>query len=38
MLTASGERLAARRLGRDGLAAAGTMGAALDTWWRRTSA
>ena len=30
MLTASGERLAARRLGRDGLAAAGTIGAALD--------
>jgi FAD/FMN-containing dehydrogenase/Fe-S oxidoreductase len=31
VLTASGERLAARRLGRDGLAAAGTIGAALDT-------
>jgi FAD/FMN-containing dehydrogenase/Fe-S oxidoreductase len=31
VLTASGERLAARRLGRDGLAAAGTFGAALDT-------
>jgi len=31
LLTASGERLAARRLGRDGLAAAGTIGAALDT-------
>jgi FAD/FMN-containing dehydrogenase/Fe-S oxidoreductase len=31
MLTASGERLAARRFGRDGLAAAGTIGAALDT-------
>jgi FAD/FMN-containing dehydrogenase/Fe-S oxidoreductase len=30
VLTASGERLAARRLGRDGLAAAGTIGAALD--------
>ena len=30
LLTASGERLAARRLGRDGLAAAGTIGAALD--------
>ena len=31
VLTASGERLAARRLDRDGLAAAGTIGAALDT-------
>jgi FAD/FMN-containing dehydrogenase/Fe-S oxidoreductase len=31
LLTASGERLAARRLGRDGLAAAGTIGAALGT-------
>ena len=31
LLTASGERLVARRLGRDGLAAAGTIGAALDT-------
>jgi FAD/FMN-containing dehydrogenase/Fe-S oxidoreductase len=31
LLTASGERLAARRLGRDGLAAGGTIGAALDT-------
>jgi FAD/FMN-containing dehydrogenase/Fe-S oxidoreductase len=31
LLTASGEPLAARRLGRDGLAAAGTIGAALDT-------
>src|SRR5580658_4570545 len=30
VLTASGERLAARRLGRDGLAAAGPIGAALD--------
>ena len=30
VLTASGERLAARRLGRDGLAAAGTIGAALE--------
>jgi FAD/FMN-containing dehydrogenase/Fe-S oxidoreductase len=30
VLTASGERLAARRFGRDGLAAAGTIGAALD--------
>jgi FAD/FMN-containing dehydrogenase/Fe-S oxidoreductase len=30
MLTASGERLEARRFGRDGLAAAGTAGAALD--------
>jgi FAD/FMN-containing dehydrogenase/Fe-S oxidoreductase len=31
LLTASGERLAARRLGRAGLAAAGPLGAALDT-------
>ena len=31
VLTASGERLAARRLGRGGLAAAGPVGAALDT-------
>jgi FAD/FMN-containing dehydrogenase/Fe-S oxidoreductase len=31
VLTASGERLTARRMGRDGLAAAGTIGAALDT-------
>ncbi len=31
LLTASGERLAARCLGRDGLAAAGTIGAELDT-------
>ena len=31
LLTASGERLAARRLGRDGLAASGPIGAALDT-------
>ena len=31
LLTASGERLAARRLDRDGLAAAGTIGTALDT-------
>ena len=31
VLTASGERLAARGLGRDGLAAAGAIGAALDT-------
>ncbi len=31
VLTASGERLAAQRLGRDGLAAAGTIGTALDT-------
>jgi FAD/FMN-containing dehydrogenase/Fe-S oxidoreductase len=31
VLTASGERLAARRFGRAGLAAAGTIGAALDT-------
>src|SRR5580658_198513 len=31
VLTASGEPLAARRLGRDGLAAAGPIGAALDT-------
>ena len=31
LLTASGERLEARRFGRDGLAAAGTIGAALDT-------
>jgi FAD/FMN-containing dehydrogenase/Fe-S oxidoreductase len=31
VLTASGERLTARRLGREGLAAAGTIGAALDT-------
>jgi FAD/FMN-containing dehydrogenase/Fe-S oxidoreductase len=31
LLTASGEPLAARRPGRDGLAAAGTIGAALDT-------
>ena len=31
LLTASGERLAAQRLGRDGLAAAGPIGAALDT-------
>jgi FAD/FMN-containing dehydrogenase/Fe-S oxidoreductase len=30
VLTASGDRLAARRSGRDGLAAAGTIGAALD--------
>ncbi len=30
LLTAAGERIAARRLGRDGLAAAGTTGAALD--------
>jgi FAD/FMN-containing dehydrogenase/Fe-S oxidoreductase len=30
MLTASGERIEARRFGRDGLAAAGTAGAALD--------
>ena len=30
VLTASGERLAARRFGRDGLAAAGSAGAALD--------
>ncbi len=31
VLTASGERLTARHLGRDGLAAAGTIGVALDT-------
>ncbi len=31
LLTASGARLTARRFGRDGLAAAGTIGAALDT-------
>ena len=31
LLTASGERLAARRMGRDGLAAAAPIGAALDT-------
>jgi FAD/FMN-containing dehydrogenase/Fe-S oxidoreductase len=30
LLTASGERLAARRMGRDGLAAAGPLGVALD--------
>jgi len=31
VLTASGERITARRFGRDGLAAAGTIGTALDT-------
>ena len=31
MLTAAGERLTARRMGRDGLAAAGPIGAALDS-------